>query len=791
MQFKDLFSFTNIRNVIIVGVIIFLTLPLIVPEEKSFSVLKKESVIDRDESPLPIFPRENLVEQYTKRLKKLYSFNKTIPLYKTDEEIAAEIGNGAMYADANLFDNKNPLNKANEAYETDETDYYNHHNYSNYANGSNIVNGGNWTNSENKPNNIGNKDNGKSRRAYSSKDINRANIITNTDTTNNQKSNKKTFEEDVSARDLFFSDDYFGGEDLFFSSAANKTQAFIDDTVNLQRGTVLTSDNMLLEPTQEGYYYQGNFYKNGTYPPNANKNAIESALKLYHTKVAGKLGKKALYFSDKNGNLTVGYVKKLPKDISTNIDTYRANNPNGTNNERYSRNSNMYASTKNYNKGRNRNYNKYSDRYRGAHINSLNQSSTNNPDNAYADISAASLQDMHTAYNMAINKINSGEMGQGININPQNNNTNNNGNDNNTPGNSEIGNALQDTNIVIADDPDQPQEHVCEGTKCEESFRIAPKLNEEMSDFYAFYHSFCRETCPAHERILEDDFSSQAGIDELRKELSNSEAQIVELSYVNDNPEYEKLLDNLGKEKLTNQKGEQVEILLRKKEPAIPSNNISFGKKMITPFEQNMKRDFKDQTNPEASIQEIVSRYNQIDKEIEEEGGTQSNNDLMELAQDMLGKDYKGVQIAIVEKSPKKNHYIINGPNIPNGYKTDIPEWEQYKVTKDDSSFYYEVPRNILLNAPTTTAVILVGDKRPTDLKFKGRDSRYVRTVSKDSVYSYNFDKVKETERVILDARMSLIQDMVNKQAIKNQTKNKKPASQKSSKGNTEETPKK
>ena len=378
MRLKELFSFGNIRNLLIVGLIVFLTLPLLVPEEKTFSILKKENVLDRDESPLPIFPRENLAQEYTTRLKRLYRFNKTLPLFKTSKEIEEDIKNGEIYSkeDLDLMKQENLLISADntfditeEALQTDSPEEY--------IETTNIR---------------------ERRNIYKAQEQSAE---------NNKK--KESFGEYLG--DLFFSDDYFGEQD-----PSPKSQAFIDDTVNLQRGTVMTKDNLILEPTQEGYYHQGNFYKNGTYPPNANKNNIENALKHYHTKVAGNLGKKALYFADKDGNLVVGYVNKLPANITPDIEIYKANNPARTNNNKSARNATLYASSKNYSKN-NKNYNKYYDRYRGARINSQNQNK-NNSDTIYKDIAAASLKDMHSAYNMAMNKITTGEMGQGINVNP-------------------------------------------------------------------------------------------------------------------------------------------------------------------------------------------------------------------------------------------------------------------------------------------------------------------------------------------------------------------------------------
>ena len=84
------------------------------------------------------------------------------------------------------------------------------------------------------------------------------------------------------------------------------------ETVNLNDGTVVTSDNLLLYPNTEGYVYNGQFFKNGTYPRFANRRYIEGALNRYHTKVAERIGKTAIYRKNKDGNLTVDYVSGTP-----------------------------------------------------------------------------------------------------------------------------------------------------------------------------------------------------------------------------------------------------------------------------------------------------------------------------------------------------------------------------------------------------------------------------------------------------------------------------------------------
>ena len=227
---------------------------------------------------------------------------------------------------------------------------------------------------------------------------------------------------DITAEDLFFSAGY---EDDIYSLDSNPTTEQKDNTVNLQKGTVKTRDGLTLEPTHEGYYYDGKFYKNGTYPQNTNRKHIEGALTRYHSSIAKNLGKKALYFADENGNLTVSYVDNLPDRTSTNIDTYLAQKQ-GQNNVQ----DRTYQNTRNER-------NKY-------------RNSNGNNDVSYSDIARASIKDMHGAYNLAINKIQSGQMGQNIDMNEQIQNAlvNNFLNNNNAPSNEIVPNKPDETPSV-------------------------------------------------------------------------------------------------------------------------------------------------------------------------------------------------------------------------------------------------------------------------------------------------------------------------------------------------------
>ncbi len=334
MKFRDLFEVKKISRIIIIALVIFLSLPLIFPEKNEFKILKKETAYSHEDSPLPIFPKENLLGKYVNRLKKFYKMD--TPVFDSDTT------------------NKKQIFPQNE----NEIEYY--------------------------------------------------------ATTNEIKSN--TDNVDIAAGDLFFSADY---DDDIYSTNPNYSNEQRDNSVNLQKGTVKTKDGMILQPTQEGYYYGHKFYKNGTYPQNANRRHIEGALNRYHSRVAKNLGKKALYFADENGNLTVSYVTDLPDQISTNIDTYLAQKQNKMRNS-------VYNNTRNE-------HNRY-------------KNLDGNNDITYSDIARASIKDMHGAYNLAIHKIQNGHMGQNINTEEpiQNAVINNFLNNNNAPSNEIVPNKPED-----------------------------------------------------------------------------------------------------------------------------------------------------------------------------------------------------------------------------------------------------------------------------------------------------------------------------------------------------------
>lgn len=324
MQFRKLFDFKNISRFITLAIVIFLFLPLIFPEKNDFKIIKKESVYSREDSPLPIFQKESVLDKYVNKLKKFYKMD--VPVFDTSKQ---------------------------ESESTPIEDILTAENY----------------------------------HAAQPK----AKIEPETETKNK--------DVDITAQDLFFSADLYDEENDTHNNNSASEQIKEDNSVNLQKGTVLTQDGLLLEPTQEGYYYKGKFYKNGTYPPNANKKRIEGALTRYHSRIAKNLGKKALYFADEHGNLTVSYVSELPNEVSTDIETYLAQNRGQAQNANNSRNSPY-----------NNNLNNQNDMYQNSKIDTTID--INN-----SDIALASIKSMHAAYNLANTKIKAGQMGQGINFN--------------------------------------------------------------------------------------------------------------------------------------------------------------------------------------------------------------------------------------------------------------------------------------------------------------------------------------------------------------------------------------
>lgn len=193
---------------------------------------------------------------------------------------------------------------------------------------------------------------------------------------------------DITASDLMFADDNEDTADysLITNNNINNNR---NESVNLQNGTVLTSDNLLLKPTQEGYYYKETFFKNGTYPRFASRRTIEGALNRYHTLAAGQTGKKALYLRDNAGNLTVNYVDNLPNTTSGFKHTQTGA-------------SNTFLASNN--------------RFRGAKIIGKHSNPFANRDVKAANLISTSLNDIHSAYDLLQAQIRDGSLTSGINI---------------------------------------------------------------------------------------------------------------------------------------------------------------------------------------------------------------------------------------------------------------------------------------------------------------------------------------------------------------------------------------
>lgn len=632
MQFKDLFHNKNIARLLIFAVALFLLLPLIFPEKTDLKIINKERQYSREESPLPIFPKENLLEKYVNKLKKFYKMD--IPVFNSSKQ-----------------ENEIP-----------------------------------------------------------------------DDTAEDQITNKEKENIEITAGDLFFSMDNDGDEN------ADQTTEQKDNTVNLQKGTVLTKDGKTLEPTQDGYYHNGKFYRNGTYPKNYNKRYIEGALSRYHSRVAQNLGKKALYLADENGNLTVSYVDELPDEISIDIDTYLAQNQNKNN-----------SPLRNFIYNINQN-----NAYKNAKI--------KNSGNRYAntsDIATASIKNIHAAYNLLSEKIKSGEI---LNLIPKPQNL------------IPMGNIILEQANIAQPPIENPSEQIyCHGDECSDSFKIAPIIIEDehgdrYSDLHYFYASFCTNTCPYSmaytDRTLSDkplnlDFQKEEDINTLREEIANSDKHIVEIAYIHPNEEYRNLLTSLQEMSLTNKNGEEVEIRLRGRE-RVP-DNVSFGEKMAGPFKSSIKRDLISENN-EVSYDTLVGKYNKVDETFQ--NNISENNNFLIYQEFYPNADFNP-PVAFVERSKDEGFFIINAPDIPKGYIREIPQWERYRVDNDFGS-YYKVPENILFNPPPELTIIAIQEDEKNNITLQ--DGHPVATISKKNLQNLNFDNVQSTRYEIFDAQIKNIQ---------------------------------
>lgn len=630
----------TIKNFFIGAFVIFLALPIIFPETNPIKVLKKENTIKSEESPLPIFSKDNALTNYVKRLKQFYTLEK-------QEEFSKE-------TNANQNDN-------------------------------------------------------------------------------------------INSNDLFFTTDNDEDNPALFADAGSAVDRA--NSVDLENGTVLTKDGLLLSPTQDGYYFQGKFYKNGTYPQNSNKTAIEGALSRYHTAVAKSSGKKAIYSADEKGNLTVAYVQEYPDTVFGNIKNYLAQSS-GLGND---------GST--FAKAGKTDY----DKYRGATINGLNNKSGYNS-KGNEDIAKTSLTDMHSAYSVALRKIKSGELLKENEVEKPENIVN-----------KPLINAINQ--MPAAENPTAgfSPENFCKEDECENAFTIAPQIEKQgYSDLYNYYHSFCEDlpSCPPftnifhanHDVLSNFNPNDPNDMERLKSDIEQSEKNIIEIGYMHLTPEnmeyYTNLLQELNDMELTNSKNEKVEVRLRgfNFHPEDPGSN--FGEKLIAPMHKNITRDIPNEdvfslgTKHYNPIGDLAGQYQEIYENVQDEyEGNEALHDVLTTYK--IKEDPKNMPIAIVQKSfidTKSDTFVVNSSFIPGGYRTEIPEWEKYlKNTKYGT--YYEVPREVLLNnSPKNLAIIfLQQDEKDGGITLS--DDHPITTMSVREIFNFNKGQVHDNVKKIYETQ--------------------------------------
>ena len=678
MKFKDLFEKKNLTRVIILAIVIFLLLPLIFPEKTELKIIRKESVYPHEDSPLPIFPKESLLDKYANKFKKFYHLN-------------SPASDDSKNNDTNRATKSNLTKLQPEIIDETETEVKNRNEYI-----------------------------------------------------------------DIDAGDLFFSADYDDEDDNSHATKAEATtpDSDEDNSVNLNKGTVLTRDGMLLEPTQEGYYYKSKFYKNGTYPPNANKRHIEGALSRYHSRIAKNLGKKALYLADAKGNLTVSYVDTLPDESSTDIYTYLA------------KNRNTYQKIKS---SKNTPRNTVNDQY-----NSYSNSRIANFDNEQidnTDILLASIKSMHAAYSLLTEKIQSGQLGQGILPNPI--------------GLIPLGGIILNQAAVAEPPIETPEdEDLCQNNDCKNSLKIAPIIpendNASSSDLSSFYRALCdvEDNSAEHNSCsyglvydrnnIDLDLDSQNGINDLMEKVQNSDKTVIEISYINPhNYDYRALRERLDNMSLRNKNDAPVTVRLRGLSEV---DDTSFGTKMISQhkhtIEQLLNADSENSTsnhgiaisllggseeteNPEVSYDAIVKKYDEVHQKAQDDIQNNINVQVYAELHPEANFDYP---VAFIEKSADNdNVFIVNNPNIPRGYLNEIHQWQQYW---NEEKSYYEIPRDVILNAPNDIVLIVVkeGDKR--DLALNGRP---IGIIKKENLLNLKYTDVRSNEFEIANAQYNMM----------------------------------
>ena len=539
--------------------------------------------------------------------------------------------------------------------------------------------------------------------------------------------------EEINANDLFFSlDDDDEINQTLFAQASSVEIA--DTSVNLQKGTVQTDSGLLIEPTQEGYYYQGTFYKNGTYPKDADKQEIERALSNYHSAIARYNGKKALYYADDKGNLTVNYVSEYPDDMDENIDKYFTRNPLvQTGATSVPAQNNMSANaTQRYN----------NQRYDGAHING-NGGNFQNTNADISDIALASLHDMHSAYNLAAAKIKSGEL-QNINLEQPQSNQNQN--------NQEFENSLN--NLSVSEPSINPNDpNLCQGNTCDDAFIIAPKT-KGGSDLSQFYNSFCEnDNCPFTEALkdnptlMETNLNSEKDIQELADKLKESDKTDVEIAYIHPDEKYNTLINQLQQMELKNKNGDPIEFHSRNFETVNIDNENSFGDKLLASRKASIKKDLN--TNPNL-VNELVEQYNyvydNVDTLINDNNQTQTTLDMLDL------QERPNYPVALVEKD-KDGNFIVNSPYLPGGYgSTEIPAWEKYAVTTENGT-HYKISKQDLAKIPDNIVVIFVTEDNK---KIRFPNEHPVTVITKDRLNDLKFGNVSTNLFSLYSAQVRL-----------------------------------
>jgi hypothetical protein len=99
--------------------------------------------------------------------------------------------------------------------------------------------------------------------------------------------------------------------EVFASYAKTRIAA---GAVKDDEGSVITKEDVIVQPDERGYYYGNTYYKNGTYPGPALKESIESSIARFHEAQAAKEGARAAYVLQNDGSLIVKYMPQAELD---------------------------------------------------------------------------------------------------------------------------------------------------------------------------------------------------------------------------------------------------------------------------------------------------------------------------------------------------------------------------------------------------------------------------------------------------------------------------------------------